>query len=363
MRKKPLGNHRVSSRKHRTQQHLLDVKVRSRTAARQRTRWTIKWLCLSVLLVSAVGSVYYGSRVALDRFFWRNPDYQVAQIDVVDDGALSRVQIIAASGVKTGENIFVVDLSAAREKLGQLPQVEHVEVERILPGKVSINVTERKPVAWVTAKSEDDPSSQPSSLLIDRNGALVDAKSRLPAYLHLPVISGVALDKWAPGQIIATPEVKAALDLLRITAEEPGQFQIRSIDVSKGYCMIVTDRSHARVTFGLERLDWQLNRLGVLLHNVEQNDHELLTANLLVERNIPVTYAAPEEIAETAPVPAPLPNVKTSAPARNVATPRTTPAARGRRAPTPRPRPTPTPPTIRKALPVHTPELEIKKNA
>lgn len=361
MRKKPLGNHRVSSRKHRTQQHLLDVKVRSRTAARQRTRRTIKWLCLCVLLVSAIGSVYYGSRAALDRFFWRNPDYQVAQIEVADDGALSREQIIAASGVKTGENIFVVDLSAAREKLGQLPQVEHVEVERILPGKVSINLTERKPVAWVTAKSEDDPSSQPSSLLIDRNGALVDAKSRLPAYLHLPVISGVALDKWAPGQIIATPEVRAALDLLRITAEEPGQFQIRSIDISKGYCMIVTDSSHARVTFGLERLDWQLNRLGVLLHNVEQNDHELLTANLLVERNIPVTYAVPEDA--IVPAPTSPPNVKTSAPARVVAEPRPIPATRSRRASTPRPKPTPTPPTIRKALPVHTPELEIKKNA
>ena len=39
------------------------------------------------------------------------------------------------------------------------------------------------------------------------------------------------------------------------------RFQIREIDVSKGYCLVVTDKNRTRVTFGFDNLDTQLHRL------------------------------------------------------------------------------------------------------
>ena len=33
------------------------------------------------------------------------------------------------------------------------------------------------------------------------------------------------------------------------------RFQIREIDISKGYCLLVTDKNHSRVTFGFDNLD------------------------------------------------------------------------------------------------------------
>ena len=58
-------------------------------------------------------------------------------------------------------------------------------------------------------------------------------------------------------------EAKAALELLRLSTRSFMQtrFQIREIDVSKGYCLIVTDKNHSRVTFGFDNLDTQLQRL------------------------------------------------------------------------------------------------------
>jgi len=34
--------------------------------------------------------------------------------------------------------------------------------------------------------------------------------------------------------------------------ENPARYQVRSIDVSKGYCLVVTDERHARITFPLD---------------------------------------------------------------------------------------------------------------
>ena len=36
------------------------------------------------------------------------------------------------------------------------------------------------------------------------------------------------------------------------------RFQIREIDLSKGYCLLVTDKNHTRVTFGFDQLEEQI---------------------------------------------------------------------------------------------------------
>src|SRR5438094_7961000 len=75
------------------------------------------------------------------------------------------------------------------------------------------------------------------------------------------------------------------------------RFQIREIDVSKGYCLVVTDKNHSRVTFGFDNLDTQLQRLEQFLIYSDDAHRELATVNLLVQRNIPVTFAkSPVEV-------------------------------------------------------------------
>ena len=68
------------------------------------------------------------------------------------------------------------------------------------------------------------------------------------------------------------------------------RFQIREIDVSKGYCLLVTDKNHTQVTFGFDNLDAQLQRLEQFLVYSDDSKRELETVNLLVQRNIPVTF-------------------------------------------------------------------------
>jgi len=314
-----IRNQRLSTSRQRKQQHLLDVKVRSYKFKQQRNRQAVLGLCKIVLVLSGIAAVYYGGRECLNRFLWKNPDYNVTNVEIRDDGTLSREQVLAASGIAEGKNIFLVNLSQARENLSQLPQVEHAELERLLPGRISIVITERKPIAWLTARDSDDPITSSESFLIDAKGTLIKTKKQLPEYYHLPVIYGFSTDNLEAGQVLSAPEIKSALRLLDVGSDST-RFQIRSIDLSKGWCMVVSNQNHMQITFGLDHVESQFERLGLLLDHVDGSNRIIQTANLMVERNVPVTFAqTPEEGAASevpeAP-PAVKPNDKTPAPVK-----------------------------------------------
>jgi len=130
-----------------------------------------------------------------------------------------------------------------------------------------------------------------NAYLVDRRGILLKTKSLPPEYLGLPLIVGVDTSNCQAGQPLEQDDVKAALDLIRSSGEIlQGRFQIQSIDVSKGYCLTVTDRQHASVTFSMEEIEPQLHRLNTVLNYCDKNSRELQTVNLMAQRNVPVTF-------------------------------------------------------------------------
>src|SRR5439155_2380765 len=71
------------------------------------------------------------------------------------------------------------------------------------------------------------------------------------------------------------------------------RFQICEINLYKSYCLLVKDKNHSRVAFGLNDLEEQLQRLEQFLEYCDHTKQELETLNLVVQRNIPVTFAKP----------------------------------------------------------------------
>src|SRR4029434_3807927 len=191
------------------------------------------------------------------------------------------------------ENIFRMTLGRVRESLQGLPQVDEVEVVRKLPGEIDIRVVERKPVAWITGEKQvSDPFVSDAAFLVGGRGGFVKEKKLLPEYLGLPLISGCSSELLEAGRVVESPEAKTALELLRLSTRSFMQtrFHIREIDVSKSYCLVVSDKNHARVTFALNDLEAQLQRLEQFLVYCDDSKQELETVNLLVQRNIPVTF-------------------------------------------------------------------------
>jgi len=293
-------NQRLSSFRQRRQQHLLDVKVRSRRAVQHRNRRLLVVFSKIALVILLAGGIYVGARVAAKRFFIDNPDYKLSNIEVQTDGTLQRDQILNVAGLREGQNIFRVNLARVHERLQELPQVDGVEVVRKLPAEIDIRIVERKPIGWITSEKQiADPFASDAAFLVDARGVLMKEKKLLPEYLGLPLILGCVSESLEAGKIVESLEARAALELLRLSTRSFMQtrFQIREIDVSKGYCLVVTDKNHSRVTFGFDNLDTQLQRLEQFLIYSDDAHRELATVNLLVQRNIPVTFAkSPAEV-------------------------------------------------------------------
>jgi cell division septal protein FtsQ len=337
-------NRRLSSFRQRRQQHLLDVKVRSRKAVAHRNRRIFVVFSKIALVVALISGIYVGARFAARRFFLDNPDYKLTNIEVQTDGTLQREQILNVAGLREGENIFRVNLARVHDRLQDLPQVDEVEVVRKLPAEIDVRIVERKPIAWITSEKQiADPFASDVAFLVDSRGVLMREKKLLPEYLGLPLILGCGSESLEVGKVVQSPEIKAALELLRLSTRSFMQtrFQVREIDVSKGYCLVVTDKNHSRVTFGFDNLDLQLQRLEQFLIYSDDAHREIATVNLRVQRNIPVTFAksATDVINETI-RPEESPRVMKAIPVNAMSKPSGTSTA-----PKLHPRPTPVPST------------------
>src|SRR2546421_5301186 len=324
-------NERVSNSRQRRQQHLLDVRVRSHKATQHRNRRILVFLSKIVLVLVLAAGVVLGVRYGAKHFFFENPDYQLSQIETQTDGTLQRDQILKTAELREGGNIFSVNLGRVRDQLQQLPQVDEVQVIRKLPGEIDIRIVERKPIGWITSEKQiADPFASDVAFLVDGRGVLMKEKKLLPEYLGLPLILGCASESLEAGKTVESLEAKAALELLRLSTRSFMQtrFQIREIDVSKGYCLFVTDKNHSRVTFGFDNLDTQLQRLEQFLIYSDDAHRELATVNLLVQRNIPVTFAKPatEVINETI-KPEESPRVMKAIPVHSAPKPSATPSS------------------------------------
>ncbi|MEQ1859344.1 MAG: FtsQ-type POTRA domain-containing protein [Chthoniobacteraceae bacterium] len=296
-------NQRLSTRKVRKHQHLLEVSARADKARTMRNRFIAMCVCKTLFYAGIATGVWLGGNELLRRFLLENPEYALTDIRVSTDGALQRDQIILAGGVRAGVNIFRVKTEPIREGIDKLPQVERAEIQIIRPNRLDIVVTERRPIAWVTERADEIPTASGKSWLIDARGVVMRTKRMIEEYYHLPHISGVPVGDFVSGQRVATVEMQSALELVRLDAANT-RWQARNIDLSKGYCLIVTDQNHAKVTFGLDGIEQQLDRLFRYLDRADAEKKELLTVNLLVRKNTPVTFHKPEED-DPAPTPAP----------------------------------------------------------
>jgi cell division septal protein FtsQ len=288
----PTSNRRIKNGRDKRAANLLEVSMRPNRENRLQIRRRFSAFLKVTLVVGAIAGVAFGGRGMVNRLVWENPTYALADIRVATDGLLTRVQVLELLEVWEGKNIFTVDVAKMRRELDALPQVEKVEIRRHLPDRLEIRISERQPVAWVAASATAELGVGVDSLLVDTRGYVMRTRKVLPEHLALPRIIGVVMEDVAPGQKLPTAEALSALELIKLSVEDL-RWQPRVVDVSKGYCLVVTDDRKARVTFGFDNIEGQLGRLRQLLDYVEPQNRELQSVNLMLERNIPVVFAQP----------------------------------------------------------------------
>lgn len=132
-----------------------------------------------------VGAVTVTSAVFAGRFALYSPSVLLEkpeQIEVKGNHIVSRDAVLQQFVRDRGRSVLLVSLDQRRSQLQELPWVEQASVQRILPNRIRVELTERTPIAFVRNGSE--------LALIDAHGVLLyrpDGEE-----LHFPVVTGIS---------------------------------------------------------------------------------------------------------------------------------------------------------------------------
>lgn len=167
--------------------------------------------------------------------------FRVREVDVRGVESLTEGEIVSAAGIELGDSIFLLSpQKSARRIRASCPQVERVEVERILPDRVKINIAERTAVAYVmTADGYWE---------MDRNAVCFACRPE-PAEDY-PLIAGIDGELVVPGSPLRCRERREALiDFFSAWTDEE-KITIEQIDLYESYNMILRTETGMEIRLG-----------------------------------------------------------------------------------------------------------------
>jgi len=204
------------------------------------------------------------------------------------------------ANVKTGQNLLALDLARVKRDLEMVPIIATVSVERILPRKLCIRVTEREAVAQVNPLRTDANGNLERVVYhLDAQGFVmlpVDPRQRTAPVVQtedaLPILSGVNQNDLIPGRQITSPQTIAALNLISQFAFSPmaGVVDLRSIGLTSPDVLVITTGQGCEVTFGLHDLERQLHRWRGIHDLGMRTKRNVASIDLAVSNNVPVRW-------------------------------------------------------------------------
>ncbi len=297
VRRSNTNNRRLRAKKNSEAHQLLELRVRRDSVKHQRTKKMntalIKVAFLGVLVIVSL----LGRRALLDKFFFKNPDYNVQHLEASLDGVMTVEELQLMTGLHQGANIFLVDLSAAEKVLNDVAEVKKAHVERLLPNTIQISLERRTPIFRLVS-SPEEAFAPGQSFVIDQDGMVMVPKKLEASLLELPLVEGIDISHLVAGKQLQDERFSFAVTLWNILSNSKNSelITIRSLDLSRDYCAVITDATHARFIFGEGNLPAQQERLQKLLAHCQETGRQVETANLILEHNTPVTFRSNSEV-------------------------------------------------------------------
>lgn len=155
--------------------------------------------------------------------------FRVEDITVTGVSRYTAQEIIDASGVEKGDNLFLVGSSRTAQKIySTLPYVDEVNIRHALPDGLVINVTERTPAAVI--KGDE------GWWIIDAKGKILEQVSK-PEQAGVAEVSGLTALLPAVGTTLAVEDaeglkLESLMDLLSALEQRDILGEVSSIDLS-----------------------------------------------------------------------------------------------------------------------------------
>ncbi len=155
------------------------VEIRKRKFSRKTWPLYRRVLAGGIALLAA-GSVLYEA----GRYFLFSPSVMLEraeQIEVQGGRFVSPDAIVEKFSADMGRSVVRVPLGERRKALESLPWVEQAGVQRVLPNRIRVEITERTPIAFLRTANELS--------LVDVYGMILERPAE--GEFHFPVVSGV----------------------------------------------------------------------------------------------------------------------------------------------------------------------------
>jgi cell division septal protein FtsQ len=282
------------------QSRVLDVKLRSSQVRAARTRLAVIATGLSLGTLFGLYLLWHAGAWGLNRLVYENPSFAIQQIEVLTDGVISPDQLRRWSGVKSGENLLALDLARVKRDLELVPMIQSASVERILPGILRVQVTEREPVAQINVpRPRAGGGIELVVFQIDAEGYVmlpVDPRQRAvllnQAEDQLPVICGLNVSQLQPGRKVDSLQARAALQLIAAFegSSLAGVVDLKRIDVSAQEILVVTTGQGSEITLGLGNFEQQLPRWQAVHEWGARMNKVIATLDLAVPNNVPARW-------------------------------------------------------------------------
>jgi cell division protein FtsQ len=137
-----------------------------------------------VLVWTMAGATGVTTATVAGRFLLYSPQVLLIkpdQIEVTGNHIVSREAALQPFARDRNRSVLRIPLDARRSQLEQLPWVESASVQRILPNRIRIELTERTPIAFLRNANE--------LALIDAHGVILDRPEGED--LHFPIVTGL----------------------------------------------------------------------------------------------------------------------------------------------------------------------------
>jgi cell division septal protein FtsQ len=243
-----------------------------RRAERGDRRWVWGWLAGAGALALCVCAAWVFRAGLL-----KPSGFNVRWIEVRNEELLSKRRIRDLAGIRSGDNLFAVDLRKIRARICAHPDVRDAVVSRRMPGGVVIRVYERHPIAAVYCPVSSAPRR--SSLLtrysqgermrryvVDSEGVVLSARKERNSK-RLPLLLGLRLGTVRPGDRLHSTEAKNALGIVEHYRESElcRQLEMVSVDVSDPDNYIMKSNVIQEIRLGADNLDERLRLLSFIL--------------------------------------------------------------------------------------------------
>ncbi|MGB0774293.1 MAG: cell division protein FtsQ/DivIB [Akkermansiaceae bacterium] len=249
-----------------------------------------------LLVLVLVGLIAWGGYLGIRNMFLDNEKYAFQNIALSTNGHLDAERVMEVTAIDDEGSLFSIDTDEVRDKLLDLPEVTHAEVQYQLPGTLKVELTERVPVVWIQCEEQGMPGRSEGGVLADAKGITFPcAPSFWNAYRDLPVVvvSNNDPDAFRHGSKMKHPDVMRALNLL----EEFKSIQCRAqwlperVVLVNDYSMEAVCNDGSIALFGMYEHKRQLEDFVTVREHSQKTRREVTHINLIPKINIPVKFA------------------------------------------------------------------------